>query len=112
MRIELGWSLQLLLWASMTSALCCRSRWFSLQLGRAATRMVTEKMNVALTLLPHRNMMFQDFEAKTQHRVGALETTGDGAVDHGLPPECARLRGIVFRAHLSAFRQPLGDPPT
>ena len=37
----------------------------------------------------------------------------DDAVDHGLPPECAKmLRDIVFRTHLDVFRRALlGDPP-
>lgn len=52
--------------------------------------------------------MFQDFDAKVQHRVGAA---ADRAVDHGLPPECARLRGVDFRTPFEVFRQPLGDPP-
>ena len=45
--------------------------------------------------------------------MGALETAVDDAVDHGLPPECAKmLRDIVFRTHLDVFRRALlGDPP-
>ena len=37
----------------------------------------------------------------------------DDAVDHDLPPECAKmLRDIVFRTHLDVFRRALlGDPP-
>ena len=48
-----------------------------------------------------------------EDRVGALETAVDDAVDHGLPPECAKmLRDIVFRAHLDVGRRALlGDLP-
>ena len=43
-------------------------------------------------------MMFQDDEVEIQDRVGALDTTVDDTVDHGLPPECAKmLRDIVLR---------------
>ena len=57
--------------------------------------------------------MFQDSEVEMQDRVSALETAIDDDVDHGLPPECAKmLRDIVFRTHLDVFRQVLlGDPP-
>ena len=42
-------------------------------------------------------MTFQDSEVKMQDRVGGVEMAVDDAVDHGLPPECARmLRDIVF----------------
>ena len=46
--------------------------------------------------------------------MGALETVVDDAVDHGLPPECAKmLRDISFGTHLDVFRRALlGDPPT
>ena len=45
-------------------------------------------------------MMFQDDEVEIQDRVGALDTTVDDTVDHGLPPECAKmLRDIVFRTY-------------
>ena len=58
-------------------------------------------------------MMFQDAEGEMQDRVGALETAVDDVVDHGLPPECAKiLRDIVFRTHLDVFRWALlGGPP-
>ena len=58
-------------------------------------------------------MMFQDSEVEIQDRVGALGTAVDDAVDHEIPPECAKMmRDIVFRAHLDAFRWALwGDPP-
>ena len=48
-----------------------------------------------------------------QDRVGALKTVVDHAVDHGLPPQCAKtLRDIVFCTHLDDFhRALLGDPP-
>ena len=48
-----------------------------------------------------------------EDRVGGLETAVDNAVDHGLPPECAKmLRDIVFRTHLDVFcRALLDDPP-
>ena len=58
-------------------------------------------------------MMFQDSEVEVQDSVGALETAVDHAVDHGLPPECAKmLRNIVFRTHLDVVRLALlRDPP-
>ena len=58
-------------------------------------------------------MMFQDSEVEMKDRMGALKTAVDDAVDHGLPPECAKmLRDIVFRTHLDVFRRALlGDPP-
>ena len=45
--------------------------------------------------------------------VGGLWTAVDDAVDHDLPPECAKmLRDIVFRTPFDVFRQALlGDPP-
>ena len=69
--------------------------------------------NDTLTPLPEQPTMFQHFEVEMQDRVGALETAVDDAVDHGLPPECAKmLRDIVFRTHLDVFRRELlGDPP-
>ena len=58
--------------------------------------------DVTLTLLSHRPIMFQDSEVEMQDRVGSLETAVDDAVDHSLPPECAKmLRHIVFRTHLT-----------
>ena len=70
------------------------------------------------TMTPHRRCclnptMFQDSEVEMQDRVGALGTAVDDAVDHELPPECAKmLRDIVFRTHLYVFRRALlGDPP-
>ena len=69
--------------------------------------------DVTMTRLSQQPMMFQDSEVETQDRVSALETAVDDAVDHGLPPECAKmLRDIVFRTHLDVFRRELlGDPP-
>ena len=69
--------------------------------------------DATLTLLSQRPMMFQDAEGEMQDRVGALETAVDDVVDHGLPPECAKiLRDIVFRTHLDVFRWALlGGPP-
>ena len=69
--------------------------------------------DVTLTLLSQRPMMFQDSEVEMKDRVGALEAAVNDAVDHGLPPECAKmLRDIVFRTHLDVFRRALlGDPP-
>ena len=66
-----------------------------------------------LTLLSQRPMMFQDSQVEMQDRVGALETVADNAVDHGSPPECAKmLRDILFRKHLDVLRRPfLSDPP-
>ena len=68
---------------------------------------------VTLTLLSQRPMMFHDFEVEMQDHVGALETTVDDAVDHSLPPECAKIfRDIVFRTHYDVFRRALlSDPP-
>ena len=68
---------------------------------------------VTLALLSQRPMMFHDDEVEMQDRVGALETAVDDAVDHGLPPECAKmLRDIVLRTHLDLFcRASSGDPP-
>ena len=57
-------------------------------------------------------MMFQDSEVEMQDRVSAVETAVDDAVDHGLPPKCAKmLRDIVFRTHLDVFRRALLDDP-
>ena len=69
--------------------------------------------DVTMTRLSQQPMMFQDSEVETQDRVSALETAVDDAVDHGLPPECAKmLRDIAFRTHLGVFRRVLlGDPP-
>ena len=54
--------------------------------------------DVTLTLLSQGPMMFQDSEVEMQDRVGALETAVDDAVDHGIPPECAKmLRDSVGR---------------
>ena len=70
-------------------------------------------VDVTLTLLSQRPMMFQDSEVEMHVRVGVLETAVDDAVDHGLPPECAKmLRDIVFPTNLDVFRRAsLGDPP-
>ena len=58
--------------------------------------------DVTLTLLSQQPMMFQDSEVEVKDRAGALETAVDDAVDHGLPPECAKmLRDIGFRTHLT-----------
>ena len=55
---------------------------------------------VALTLPSQRPMIFQDSEAEMRDRAGVLETAVDNAVDHGSPPECAKmLRDIVFRTY-------------
>ena len=45
-------------------------------------------------------------------RAGVLKTAVDNAVDHGSPPECAKmLRDIVFRTHLEVLCRALsGDP--
>ena len=45
--------------------------------------------------------------------MGALGTAVDDAVDHELPPECAKMmHDIVFRSHLDVIRRALlGDPP-
>ena len=53
--------------------------------------------DATLTLLSQRHMMFQNSEVEMQDRLRALETAVDDAVDHGLPPERAKmLRDIVF----------------
>ena len=68
---------------------------------------------VALTLHSQRPMIFQDSEVEVRDRVGVLKTDVDNAVDHGPPPECAKmLRDIVFRTHLDVLCRALsGDPP-
>ena len=67
---------------------------------------------VALTLPFQRLMIFQDSEVEMRDRVDVLETAVDNAVDHGSPPECAKmLRDIVFRTHLDVVCRALpGDP--
>ena len=60
--------------------------------------------DVTLRLLSQRPMMLQDSEVEMNDLVGALETAVDDAVDHVLPPECAKmLPDIVFRTHLDVF---------
>ena len=68
---------------------------------------------VTLTLPSQRPMMFQDSGVEMQDRVSAFKTAIDDDVDHGLPPESAKmLRAIVFCTHLHVFRRAsLGDPP-
>ena len=68
--------------------------------------------DVQLTLLYQPPMMFQYSEVERKDRVGVLETAVDDAVDHDLPPECAKmLRDIVNRTLLDIFRRALlGDP--
>ena len=58
-------------------------------------------------------MIFQDSEVEMRDGMGVLETVMDNAVDHGFPPECAKmLCDIVFRTHLGVFRWAcLIDPP-
>ena len=52
---------------------------------------------VELTLPSQRPMILQDSEVQMRDRAGVLETAVDNAVDHGSPPECAKmLRDIVF----------------
>ena len=60
---------------------------------------------VTLTLPSQRPMIFQDFEVEMRdHVVGVLETAVDNAVDHGSPPECAKmLRHIAFRTPLDVL---------
>ena len=67
---------------------------------------------VALTLPSQRPMIFQDSEVEMRDRAGVLETAVDNAVDHGSPPECAKmLRNVVFRTHLDVlFRALSGEP--
>ena len=68
---------------------------------------------VALTLPSQRPMIFQNSEVEMRDREGVLETAVHNAVDHGSPPECAKmLRDIVFRTHLNVLCRALsGDPP-
>ena len=68
---------------------------------------------VALTLPSQRPMISQDSEVEMRDGVVVLETAADNAVDHGSPPECAKmLRDIVFRTHLDVLCRALpGDPP-
>ena len=68
---------------------------------------------VALTLPSQRPMIFQDSEMDMRDRAGVLETAVDNAVDHGSPPECAKmLRDIAFRTHPDVLCRALsGDPP-
>ena len=68
---------------------------------------------VTLTLLSQRPMIFQDSEVEKRDRAGVLETAVDNPVDHGSPPECAKmLRDIVFRTHLDVLCWALSvDPP-
>ena len=68
---------------------------------------------VAPTLPSQRPIIFQGSEMEMREGVGVLETAGDNAVDHGSPPECAKiLLDIVFCTHLDVLcRALLGDPP-
>eukprot|EP00904_Undaria_pinnatifida_P009634 jgi/Undpi1/5800/HiC_scaffold_2.g01074.m1 len=68
---------------------------------------------VTLTLSSQRPMIFQDSEVEMRDRVGVLETAVDNAVDHGSPPESAKmLRDIAFCAHFDVFCRALsGDSP-
>ena len=68
---------------------------------------------VALMLPSQRSMIFQDSKVEMRDRAGVLETAVDNAVDHGSPPECAKmLPDIVFRTHLDVLCRALsGDPP-
>ena len=67
---------------------------------------------VALTLPSQQPMIFQHSEVEMRDRLGVLETAVDNAVEHGSPPECAKmLRYIVFRTHLDVLCRALsGDP--
>ena len=58
-------------------------------------------------------MTLQYSEVERRDRVGVLETAVDDAVDHGFPPECAKLlRDIVSRTCLEVFCQTIfGGPP-
>ena len=60
--------------------------------------------DVALTLPSKRPMIFQDSKVELRDRVGVLERVADNAVDHGAPPEFAKmLRDIAFRTHLTTL---------
>ena len=65
----------------------------------------------ALTLPSQRPIIFQDSEVEMRDRVDVLETAVDNAVDHGSPPESAKmLRDTVFRTHLDVLCRALsGD---
>ena len=68
--------------------------------------------DVTLKLLSQRPVMFQDSEVEMQDRVGAWKTAVDDAVDHGLPPECAKmLRDIVFRRQRDVIPSGVVDRP-
>ena len=68
---------------------------------------------VTLTPPSQRAMLFQDSEVEMRDRAGVLEMAVDNAVDHGSPPECAKmLRDIVWRTHLDVVCRALSvDPP-
>ena len=68
---------------------------------------------VALTLPSQRPTTFQDSEVEVRDRAGVLKAVADNAVDHGSPPECAKMMlDIVFRTHLDVLCRALpGDPP-
>lgn len=63
-------------------------------------------------LLFQRLMIFQDSEVEMQNHARPLATAVDDAVDHGLPPEFAKmLSDIGFRTHFDIFcRYRLGGP--
>ena len=60
-----------------------------------------------------RLMIFYYSKVEMRDQLGVFETAVDNGVDHGFPPECAKmLRDIVFRTHLDVFcRTFLGDTP-
>ena len=97
--------------------LCCERRWLSQRSCRAVTRGDAPGDDVddevALTLPSQRPTIFLDSEVEMRDRAGVLETAVDNTVDHGSPPDCAKmLRDIVFRTHLDVLCRALpGDPP-
>ena len=123
-KMVLGWSLQLVLWASPTMMLCSLRRWVSRILisfdKKAAAAFVAGgdapgdvDDEVALTLPFQRPMTFQDSQVEMIVRACWRRLLINTAVDHGSPPKCAKmLRYIVFRTHLDVLCRALwGDPP-
>ena len=50
---------------------------------------------VTLTLPSQRPVVFQDPEVEMRDPAGVLETAVETAVDHGSPPECAKMLGNI-----------------
>ena len=67
---------------------------------------------VALMLPSQRPMIFQDSEVDMRDRVGVLETAIDNAVDHGSPPQCAKMLRDTGLPHLDALCRAVVGQPT